>query len=231
MYENEPRNWKWGVPAVFVPVFGTIATWLLENPVLWAQMFGLIAATITLVLLLMTLINLWRYVSAHQMDLFTQRQQALSTTPVTLMAQALSGMHPEAVKVLDKFGVRTVWQVKVDLKSGDRDFILLGTNVHYAFIQFVLDHSNPVSLMPKRSLSDGSKKFDPDGLVTDYQQYDEFQQWLIGRLVVTRPFGDNHPCMFLPPWNVEMLGERMGCGDAIELEQPKEHESEIREMV
>ena len=47
-------------------------------------------------------------------------------------------------------------------KNGDRDFILLGTNVHYAFIQFVLDHSNPVSLMAKRELSEGSKKFDPE---------------------------------------------------------------------
>ena len=219
---NEPRNWKWMVPGMLTPIAGGLGGWAWAWGVgreAWgAQFVGFVLICWACVLLYAAFKNCREYFAAGEMERFEQKQRALATTPITLMAQALSGMHPEAVKVLDKFGVRTVWQVKVDLKNGDRDFILLGTNVHYVFIQFVLDHSNPVSLMPKRLLSEGSKKFDPTGLVTDYEQYDEFQQWLIGRMVVTRPFASN-PSMFLPPWNVNVLAERMGFGDFVELEQ------------
>ena len=31
--------------------------------------------------------------------------------------------------------------------------------------------------------------------------------------------------MFLPPWNTNLLAERMGFGDFIELEQPEEDET------
>ena len=217
--EHEPRNWKWALPAVCVPVEFLLALWLL--PSLWSG----VPLFMLFVCALMAINNFQRYNREWKTSIFEREQAALAETPVTKLADALQQMHPDAEKLLNKFAMRTAWQVKVDLKSGDREFVLAGANVHYAFIQFVLDHSNPVSLMPKRLLSEGSKKFDPDGLMTDYEQYDAFQQWLVSQLVVTRPFGDNHPCMFLPPWNVDLLAERMGFNGMIELEQPEEDET------
>lgn len=220
---REARNWKWMVPAMLAPLIGGAGILMIgSTAALWIQFFGFVLICWACILFYAAFKNCREYFASGEMERFEQRQRALATTPVTQLAEALRGMHPDAAKLLNKFAMRTAWQVKVDLESGEREFTLQGPNVHYAFIQFVLDHSNSVSLMPKRLLSEGSKKFDPDGLVTDYEQYDAFQQWLIGQLVVTRPFGENHPCMFLPPWNVDLLAERMGFGEAIELDQPEE---------
>lgn len=218
---NEPRNWKWAVPMMLIAPFGLTTYWLgiMDKP--WLSYLACIPGMITLVMAVLTVSNFIRYQVEWRTDVFDQRQRALNITPVTMLADALRGMHPEAARILNKFGVKTSWQIKIDMENGSRDWILLGTNVHFGFIEMILDKSNH-GLYPKRMLSEGSKRWDPDGLVSDYDQYDEFQSWLMGRLIVTRPFG-SQPSMFIPPWTPKLLKETMGLsGDELELYKPED---------
>src|SRR3990172_13368915 len=150
----------------------------------------------------------WKEWKQFRMDLWRTRQHALSETPAVRIAEALRGLHPEAVRVLNKFGVRTQWQVKIDANNNGRDWILLGTNVHFGFVEFVLNHSSDTSLYPKRMFSEGSSQYDPDGLTSDYEQYDELMGWMQSRLMVTSPFG-NQAAQFLPPWSPDLVLEVM----------------------
>jgi hypothetical protein len=211
---NTARNWKWILPAVAVPglfvvavIFQDSTQGMLPIMVLFSCQIGMVALMI--ISAVAAAANFRNYFGWEELDRFQMRQRALNTTPVTLLADSLRQMHPEAVKVLNRFGVKTVWQVRIGSEAGDRDWILLDTNVHMAFIEYVLDHSNMITLMQKRTLSEGSFKWDPNGLVNDYEQYDEFLAWLIGRLMVTRPFG-NMSAQWIPPWKPDVVKERMG---------------------
>jgi len=220
---NEPRNWKWAVPMMLMAPFGLATYWLVQAETIWVAYLACIPVTMTLAMAILAVSNYVRYQVEWRTYVFDQRQRALNVTPVTMLADSLRQMHPEAVKVLNRFGVRANWQVDVDTEAGSQEWTLLGTNVHFGFIEFVLDHSTRLGLYPKRMFSEGSRKYDRDGMVTDYEQYDELQNWMIGRLMVTRPFG-NQPSQFIPPWNPDAVREVMGlAGREVELWKPEEN--------
>jgi hypothetical protein len=217
---NEPRNWKWAVPMMLMAPFGLAAYWLMQVETIWISYLACIPGTMMLAMAILAVSNYVRYQVEWRTYVFDQRQRALNVTPVTLLADALKGMHPEAVKVLNRFGVRANWQVGVDTEAGSQEWTLLGMNVHFGFIEFILENSTRLGLYPKRMLSEGSRKWDRDGMVTDYEQYDELQNWMIGRLMVTRPFG-NQPSQFIPPWNPDAVREVMGLASReVELWKP-----------
>jgi len=210
-FSDGPRTWKWAVPAslfiLLIPVTGKLATSSDSNLQYWSVLpcgfAGLALAT--------ALVNLWKMITAHNEEVFAEHQAALSLTPVVLIAQSMRQMHPEAIRVLERFGVRTSWQVRVAASKGTRTWVLEGTdpNVHFGFIEFVLSHSGK-SLYPKRSFAQGSKKWDPDGLVEDRAQHEEFEKWLFSRLMVTRSHGEFKSAEFIPPWTPEGVMEIMG---------------------
>lgn len=225
---NEPRNWKWIVPAAAVPVLFVLAIAINEFfgkfpiMVLFGCQFGLVA--LMLIAIVAAVSNYRNYFGWEEMERFRMRQQALNTTPITLLADSLKQMHPEAVRVLNRFGVRTSWQVKVGRGPEDLDWILLDTNVHMAFVEYFLENSNTISVMAKRGLSEGAYHYDQDKLVTDYEQYDQFTAWLLTRMMVTRPFG-NVPPQWMPPWNPQAVMEIMGLTQReYELQEGKEDE-------
>lgn len=133
------------------------------------------------------------------------------------MFEAAKGMHPDAVKAL-LVHRRTVWRVKYIPLKDTVDWILdEAPNVHAGFVDFVLDHSNG-ALMAKRMLVEGSTKFDPEGLVTDYEQYDVLLLLLQSKLMTTAAYGNQSP-KFIPPWNVELVRRRFGLdGDGYQVD-------------
>lgn len=220
MYWNDgPRTWKWAVPAIFAAGL-LLGAWELPEGSLKVAtplaVFGLI-------FLVMALTNWWKLISAHRVEMFSERQVALSKTPLVLLAENMKQMHPEAVRVLNRFGVRTSWQVRVSKNFGERDWVLADTNVHFGFIEFVLSRSNG-ALYPMRNLSQGSKKWDPDGIVEDREQYDELEKWLFARMMVTRSHGDFKPAEFIPPWTPALILETMGLTGEQDLYRPEEEQ-------
>lgn len=213
-----PRTWKWAVPGFFFCVLLWLSIVLVGmKKTDWAAgsiILGLFA-------LAMALTNWWRLVTEHNEKIFEQHQNALSLTPLVLLSNNMRTMHPEAVKVLNRFGVRTSWQVRVDANRGQRDWVLADTNVHFGFIEFVLSRSGK-GLYPKNRFSEGSRKWDPDGLVDDREQYAEFENWLFSRLMITRSHGEFRPAEFIPPWTPALILETMGLTGEQELYQPDE---------
>ena len=217
-----PRTWKWAVPAaifiLLIPVTGKMYASSNGEVHFWAMVpcgFGFLFLAIAMV-------NLWKLVTRHMQELFDDQQRALSTTPLVLLSENMKTMHPEAVRVLNRFGVRTSWQVRVHTNIGMRDWVLADTNVHFGFIEFVLSRSTKAALYPKNRLSEGSKKWDPDGLAEDREQYDELEKWLFARMMVTRSFGPYKPAEFIPPWTPDLILETMGLTDEQDLYRPEE---------
>jgi len=219
---DRPRTWKYALPwamvVLLIPVTGKMMASLNPEIRYWSMLpsgfivlFGIIG-----------LLDLWKYMSAHNVDLFERQQNALSMTPLVLLSQNMKQMHPEAVRVLNRFGVRTSWQVRVNANLGERDWVLADTNVHFGFIEYILLNSK-TSLYPKYRLSEGSKKWDPDGLVEDRVQHQEFEMWLFARLMVTRSHGDYKPAEFIPPWTPNLIMEILGLTGEQDLYHPDEN--------
>lgn len=202
-----PRNWKWMVPAAMI---APCLVW-------WNAWFGwgggwrawaMVPACLALIAGLAAAVNLWLYVQSRWADLWAEVQITRNATPEVRMFEAAKGMHPEAVKAL-LVHRRTIWRMKYIPLRDVVDWVLdEAPNVHGGFVDFVLDHSNG-TLMPKRLLVEGSTKFDPDGLVTDYQQYDDLLMLMQSKLMCTQAYGNQAP-HFLPPWTVELVRHRFG---------------------
>lgn len=212
---NEPRNWKWMVSAGAVPVLFMIALVISEIsnknlPVLLT--FGCQCMMLTLMCIagISAVANFRNYFMWEEEERFRMHQDALSTTPLTVVSGNLRQLHPEAVRLLNKFGVKTAWEVKVGSSAEDREWYLRGTNVNMRFVEYFLEHSTTSTVMPKRMLSEGAFHWDPaDKLTTDYQQYDEFLKWLFSRMMITMPFG-NQAGQWIPPWGPALVAEIMG---------------------
>lgn len=219
MFDDFARTWKWAVPGFFMILlgWGGFIVFQMEG---WKNA-AVLMILVALLCLAITLTNWWRFASDHNEELFERHQHALSVTPLVLLSENMKSMHPEAVRVLNRFGVRTSWQVRVDANRGQRDWMLADTNVHFGFIEFVLSRSGK-ALYPKRNFHEGSRKWDPDGLVEDREQYAEFEMWLFARLMVTRSHGDFRPAEFIPPWTPELISVTMGLTGEQDLYQPEE---------
>jgi hypothetical protein len=169
---------------------------------------AIIPAVLLVILFVAACVNLYLYLQDHNSDIFANVQAARNSTPEVRMFEAAKGMHPEAVKAL-LVHRRTIWRVKYIPLKDVVDWVLdEAPNVHAGFVDFVLDHSNG-SIMPKRFLSDGSRQYDPDGLVTDYEQYDALIHLMQSKLMITQAFGNQAP-QLLPPWTAELLRHRFG---------------------
>lgn len=209
---HKPRNWKWMVPAALIPVvFWWWNDWSMsEEP--WKGL-AVIPAGLGVVLLLAAGLNFMVYAWDHISDMTARVRVATNSTPEVRMFEAAKGMHPEAVKALLAHR-RSIWRIKYvptkDLVDWVFDEI---PTVHAGFMDFVLDHSTSVSLMPKRMLSEGSKQFDPEELVTDYEQYDDLVRFLQAKLMVSQAYGNQAP-QWLPPWNPETVRHRFGLDGA-----------------
>jgi hypothetical protein len=218
-FDDGPRTWKWAVPAAIFVALIPVTGRMFASPNAEMQYWASLPCGFGLLFLAIALVNLWRLATAHNEEMFKEHQSALSMTPLVLLSENLKQMHPEAVRVLNRFGVRTSWQVRVDANRGTRDWVLADSNVHFGFIEFVLARSG-AALYPKNRFSDGSKKWDPDGIVEDREQYDELEKWMFARMMVTRSHGDYKPAEFIPPWMPDLILETMGLTGEQDLYRP-----------
>jgi len=221
-FSDGPRTWKWAVPGLLAMCLGF---WGSKLSMLSGERdLGVFMMILAMFLGMMAVTNWWKLVSAHSTEMYVMRRGAESETPLVLLSKNMKQMHPEAIKVLNRFGVKTSWGVKVNVERGERDWVLLDTDpsVHFGFIEYVLDNSKGGKLMPMGYpyLTDGSKKWDPDGLIEDREQYHSLRKWMFARMMITEAHG-NQPPHFLPPWNAELLMESMGLTGEQDLYKPE----------
>jgi len=223
---NEHRNWKWMVPAAGIPVMIIVWNWFMEQG--WGD-WGILPLFIAGILVVAALMNGWLYVQSHSAAIFSEFQLARNSTPEVRMFEAARGMHPDAVQAL-LIHRRAIWRIKYVPFRDVADWILdEAPSVHAGFIDFVLDHSNPVSVMGQHGiLSQGSKQFDPNGLIEDRDQYADFILLMQQKLMCTEALG-NQPPKWIPPWNPDLVRHRFGLdGDQYVVEHQSEAMAALR---
>lgn len=226
MMFRESRNWKWMVPAALIPVMVVIWNWIMEKG--WVD-FGLIPLGIGFILFIAAAVNLYLYVYEHAADIYSEYQLARNSTPEVRMFEAARGMHPQAVEAL-LIHRRAIWRIKYVPFKDVADWILdEAPSVHAGFVDFVLDHSNSVSVMGQHGiLSQGSKQFDPNGLIEDREQYADLILLMQQKLMCTEALG-NQPPKWIPPWNPDLVRHRFGLdGDQYVIEEQSEAMAAIR---
>ncbi len=208
---DRPRNWKWMVPAALAgPCIWWWNDWFISGGN-WKEL-AIIPLVITSVLTIAALMNVILYIYAHWTDLYEAVQSARNSTAEVRMFEAAKGMHPDAVKAL-LLHRRSIWRIKyVPLKDVVDWIFDEAPTVHAGFVDFVLDHSG-ASIMSKRLLSEGSKQFDPEEIVTDYQQYDDLIILMQQKLMCTQAYG-NQPPQWLAPWNPDLVRHQFGLDGA-----------------
>lgn len=211
---SEPRNWKWMVPAVVGLVlfvwWGTLPMEVGD----WAW----IPLGMALICWIGAVMNFALYYGEGWSSIVTSLWSARFQTPEVMMFEAAKGMHPEAVRLL-LTQRRIVWRTRYVPQKDLVDWVLDDVpSVHVGFARFILEHSTSMALMPKRMLSENSFGFDPDGKITDRQQYDDLVKFMQAKLMVTEAFGNQAP-MFVPPWKPEDLMWRFGIVNTDEVEE------------
>jgi len=193
----------------------------------WEEL-AVIPLALTIVLFVAAAMNFVLYIYDRWADLYATVQTARNSTPEVRMFEAAKGMHPDAVQAL-LIHRRAIWRIKYVPLKDIADWILdEAPTVHAGFVDFVLDHSGNGSVMSKRLLSDKSKQFDPEGLITDYQQYDDLISLLQQKLMCTQAFG-NQPPQWLAPWNADLVRRRFGLdGDQYVVEEQSEAMAALR---
>jgi hypothetical protein len=183
----------------------------------WADL-SIIPLMLAMICGLAGLVNLVLYIYHYWADMYAEVRATQNRTPEVMMFEAAKNMHPEAVKAL-LVHRRTVWELKYVPSKDLVDWTYReAPNVHAGFVDFVLDHSSHVSVMAKRTfLSEGSKGFDPEDLVTDYEQYDSLILLMQSKLMITQAYGNQAP-QWMPPYTPELARHRFGLDGAVNTE-------------
>lgn len=227
MLFDRPRNWKWLVPGALVsPCLVWWSQWEMAEG--WQRDWALVPMTLTILLGIAAVVNLVLYVYYYSSQFYSDTTTSQNNTPDVRMFEAARGMHPDAVKAL-LVHRRTIWRLKYIPIKDLVDWVLdEAPNVHAGFVDFVFDNSSSVSLMPKRMLSQGSKQFDPDDIVTDYEQYDHLVLLMQQKLMITKAFGNQAP-QWIPPYTKELARHRFGLDEAVH-EEPEGLLNTVREQ-
>jgi hypothetical protein len=211
---NEPRNWKWMVPAMLIPVLliGSVMMLKASGGWDWLRILAIIPLFWMWVCGQAAMRNYRAYFMEHDAWVLGMRQRALAVTADTELAKTLSGLHPAYAKLLTMH-TQTVWMLREGRTAeelGIVDYVLFGPRVpvRLAFVIHVLKHSNSVAVMPERLLSDGSKQFDPDGLLSDREQYRELVAYWHSQGRVTGSYGNQGP-QWIYPWTPATIATAM----------------------
>lgn len=199
---SEPRNWKWMAPStmmvLFIAIYGMV-------PATWGG-WGYVPLGLAVICGVAAALNFWLYLDAHVAQSRIDLANARNATPEVRVAEAMRGMHPEAVRAL-MMRNRSIWRLRYIPAEDFGDWIYDESPIlHAGFVEFVLDHSSAHrgELMKKEVLSQGSKQFDPNGIVSDYEQYDALIELLERKMMITRAMG-NQPAKFLPPYTLDVI--------------------------
>lgn len=210
---NEPRVWKWLVPAAVMCAMPVLAIWVSEiaERNAWPS---LVFCNIFFIGLMPVLaIQAWAAFGAyyrHQANEdYIEMRNADATTAETRLFEFARAMHPETVKLL-LMHRKTKWRIK-EARLGDLvDWVLdADPRVHVQFVEYMLKNSTAYAMMPINRLSDGVYSFDADKLITDRDQYMAFHRILVNRLMATEAHG-NMPGQWIEPWTNELVARQFG---------------------
>jgi hypothetical protein len=221
---NEPRIWKWMVPALLSPCPLILQLWLNQAGIPELLLCSFATLPAVMILAIQAAAGFGAYYREIEVRQLVEKRNALATTPETRLLELGHLMHPETVRLL-LANRQVAWMIPETPQDELVDFRLeADPRVRWTFVEYMLRNSNDYSLMPKNRLGDKSYVFDKRKLVTDYQQYDAFFRILLNRGIVTEAHG-NQPGLFIEPWNPARVARQFGISleDEIMEEKGEQH--------
>jgi len=205
-----PRAWKWMVPGVGIGGVLVMQLWINEYGSPWMAycIYGTIP--VMLILTAQSVAMFWAYYSELFTDQFVARRRAIATTAETQLFEMARLMHPETVRLLLTHR-KTKWRIKEAKLNELVDWVLdADPRIRVEFVEYVLGNSTQYAMMPMNGyLSDKAYTFNPDKLVTDYDQYRAFHKLLINRAMATDSLG-SQPGQWIEPWTPELVARQFG---------------------
>lgn len=205
-------RWIWlgSSVALLLVAAGAVEAWALSVPPLHYCAQGLLVVCIPIGLGALT--DWWMQVRGQNADLLYSRQKALSMTAMGVLLEAAKGVHPAVLESLMQDRARR-WGLISGTRSHDKSpysVLLARPRVTDRFAVHVLRMSNQKGMMAKRLLSDGDKSYDPAGIVTAYEMYDDLESLWTQEFKITRPYGTTRPAFWLAGWDPESVALDMG---------------------
>jgi len=220
--DTEPSNSRWMVPAGFFFIFMLAGYYIAQDAAGDWKCLAALALGLAFICGISAIRNHQAYFQRVQAETFAIQRDALTETSETLLFKYARSMHPEAVRLL-LLHRKKLWMIKRGKGelADTVDWILEEAPiVHVEFCRFFLENSSQSLCMAQRMLAEGSKKFDPEGLVTDREQYAAFLSVLQRSLMATQPWG-NQPAQWIPAWDPKSVARAFG----IQEEEKEEKET------
>jgi hypothetical protein len=212
------------VPGAGIGCVLMVQLWINANGGHWTALCIYGSVPVMVILGVQSIAMFWAYYSQLFTDQMVQRRRALATTVETQLFEMARTMHPDTVKLL-LMHRKMKWRVKESKLTELADWVLdADPRVRVEFVEHVLDNSTQWAMMAMSRLSDKAYEFDPDKLVTDYDQYRAFHKLLINRAMATDAFG-SQPGQWIEPWTPELVARQFGIElERTHVEQKKEGE-------
>lgn len=226
-YELKP--WNWLTPGIAAGLLLGLAAWMSQSQIGMAVYCAGSLLFIAVILLVQAFSGYRAFYRQIEVDQLSQKRTALADTAEVRLAEFMRQMHPETVRLFLKHRLE-VWRVR-EMNGNELVTWVLDADprINHEFVEYVLRHSNFYNVMPKRLFSDKSYKFDPMGVVTDYEQYDALIALMQRRGWVTEGHG-NQPPVWIEPWKPELAARRFGLDiSAAEDEQSVDVSLEVKQ--
>lgn len=170
------------------------------------------AAVAGLFMLIFTVVGLASFAetqSRWMADVFRQRREALAVTPESVLFELARTMHPETTAQLLLYR-KIVWRVREARADELCEWVLdADPRVTVHFVEYVLQNSNPFTIMPKNRFAEGTYSFDAAKITDDRTMYEAFYQLLLGRHMITE-YSNQSAGAWIEPWNPETAARRFG---------------------
>lgn len=205
-YDSEPRTWKWFVPGVISAILLWGGYVLFRSQI---QDAGALLIVLGMFGIGLTVTNHSWVRRSRDADILKRRQDALSITPKQMMLEAAKGVHPETLRLLLGEQARRWGLVSGSQSPTGKPYKILVARprVTEQFLVYFLRRSNHKMYMSKHgNLSDNDKSWDPRGITSTYEMYDDLESLLVEEMKCTRPFGQTKPGYWLGDWSPAAVG-------------------------
>lgn len=210
MFTDFAKTWKWVLPG-FICI---LLTWggVMVFVKGWKDA-GSLMIILALFAFAIAGTKYWEINSNIAVENYRKRKEADAITPRGMMLEAGKGVHPETIRLILGEQARR-WGLVSGSKSGTgKPYAVLFARprVTEEFLVYFLRGSSERHYMSKHGrLSDGDKSWDPQGIVSAYEMYDDLESLLVEEMKVTRPFGNTKPGYWLGEWDARSVGLDFG---------------------
>ena len=209
---SDARNWKWMVPGGGFGLAMLLTRSFLLSPFEWVRWLGFLSGIVAAMCGIAAIGNFVDYRRSQAVTMLERKRRAMSLTPLSAEIEAGRGVHPDIVKLLINERHR-VWMMKSGVQSegyAPHSVLYGAPDVTEYFLQYFLESSTDVTIMPKRVLVQGRKnRFDPWGAVEEYVMWDHLVALLVKQGKVQQ-WSEYQQYEWVDPWTPALVAEDFG---------------------